>query len=188
MLGPPGIGKSAITLVALNDPRVANRYGKRRFFIRCDSATSRDMLVAEIARNLALVGPNLEPALLVMLESAPVTLAVDNADTPWEADTLPVEEFLAQLAAVPGLALIASLRCATRPGTVKWRQAFQLRQLSLLEARKGFLAIASGRFASDPHLDELFGALDGIPLAITRYGIATLRVLNLPTTMLGGKV
>ena len=174
LLGPPGIGKSAITLVALNDPRVANRYGKRRFFIRCDSATSRDMLVAEIARNAGLqVGPNLEATLLAMLESAPVALAVDNAETPWEADTLPVEEFLAQLAAVPGLALIASLRGATRPGTVKWRQAIQPRQLPLLEARKAFLAIAGEKFASDPHLDELLGALDGIPLAITLLGYAS---------------
>jgi tetratricopeptide (TPR) repeat protein len=173
LLGPPGIGKSAITLVVLNDPRVANRYGKRRYFIRCDSATRRDMLVTEIARNAGLqIGPNLEATLLAMLESAPVALAVDNAETPWEADTLRVEEFLAQLAAVPGLALIASLRGATRPGAVKWRQAIQPRQLPLLEARKAFLAIAGEKFASDPHLEELLGALDGIPLAITLLGYA----------------
>jgi SIR2-like domain len=171
LLGPPGIGKSAITLVALNDPRVANRYGKQRFFIRCDSATSREMLVAEIARTAGLqVGPHLEATLLAMLESAPLALAVDNAETPWEADTLRVEEFLAQLAAVPGLALIASLRGATRQGTVKWRQAIQPRQLPLFEARKAFLAIAGEKFVSDPHLDELLGALDGIPLAITLLG------------------
>jgi tetratricopeptide (TPR) repeat protein len=173
LLGPPGIGKSAITLVVLNDPRVANRYGKRRFFIRCDSATSREMLVAEIARTAGLpVVPNLEANLLAALESAPVALAVDNAETPWEADTLRVEEFLAQLAAVPGLVLIASLRGTTRPGSVKWRQAIQPRQLPLLEARKTFLAIAGEKFASDPYLEELLGALDGIPLAITLLGYA----------------
>jgi hypothetical protein len=78
LLGPPGIGKSAITLVALNDSRVANHYGKRRLFIRCDSATSREMLMAEIARTAGLqVGPNLEATLLAMLESAPLALAVN---------------------------------------------------------------------------------------------------------------
>jgi tetratricopeptide (TPR) repeat protein len=174
LLGPPGIGKSAITLVALNDPRVANRYGKRRFFIRCDSANSREMLISEIARNSGLqVGPDLEPALLAMLQSEPLALAVDNAETPWEADTLRVEEFLAQLAAVPGLALIASLRGAARPGAVKWRQAIQPRQLPLPEARKAFLAIAGEKFAADPHLEELLSGLDGIPLAITLLGYAS---------------
>lgn len=173
LLGPPGIGKSGITLVALNDPRVANRHGKRRYLIRCDSATSREMLVAEIARTAGLqVGPNLEATLLAMLESAPLALAVDNAETPWEADTPQVEEFLAQLAAIPSLALIASLRGATRPGAVKWRQAIQPRQLPLLEARKA-LAIAGEKVASDPRLEKLLGALDGIPLAITLLGYAS---------------
>jgi tetratricopeptide (TPR) repeat protein len=174
LLGPPGIGKSALTLVALNDPRLANRFGKRRFFIRCDSATSREMLVAEIARNAGLeIGPNVESDLFATLESEPVALALDNAETPWEADTLRVEEFLAQLAAVPGLALIASLRGASRPGGVKWRQAIEPRRLPLPEARKAFLAIAGEKFTSDPHLDALLDALDGVPLAITLLAFAS---------------
>src|SRR5208282_3473445 len=173
VLGPPGIGKSTVTMVALNEPRVANRYGKRRFFIRCDSATSREMLVAEIASNAGLqIGPNLEAALLAMLESAPVVLALDNAETPWETDTLRVEELLAHLAAVAGLALIASLRGTSRPGAVRWRQAIEPQRLPLREARKAFLAIAGEKFAADPHLDDLLGALDGVPLAIALLGYA----------------
>ena len=174
LLGPPGIGKSALTLVALNDPRLANRFGKRRFFIRCDSATSREMLVAEIARNAGLeIDPNVESDLFATLESEPVALALDNAETPWYADTLRVEEFLAQLAAVAGIALVASLRGASRPGGVRWRQAIEPRRLPLPEARKAFLAIAGEKFASDPHLDALLDALDGVPLAITLLGYAS---------------
>jgi hypothetical protein len=165
ILGPPGIGKSTITLVALNDARVADRYGQRRFFVRCDATRTREALAAEIATALGLpLGPQIEPALLAELVSAPTALAIDNAETPWEADTLRVEEFLA---ALPGLALIASLRGASRPVGVLWRQSLQPPSLPLPDARKVFLAIAGDHFAADPYLDHVLLALDGVPLAIT---------------------
>ena len=168
ILGPPGIGKSTITLVALNDARVAARYGQRRVFVRCDAIRTREALAAEIATALGLpLGPQIEPALFAELASAPTALAIDNAETPWEADTLRVEEFLAALAALPGLALIASLRGASRPVGVPWRQPLQPPSLPLPDARKVFLAIAGDHFATDPLLDQVLLALDGVPLAIT---------------------
>jgi tetratricopeptide (TPR) repeat protein len=168
ILGPPGIGKSTITLVALNDAHVAARYGQRRVFVRCDAIRTREALAAEVATALGLpLGPQIEPALFAELASAPTALAIDNAETPWEADTLRVEEFLAVLAALPGLALIASLRGASRPVGVPWRQPLQPPSLPLPDARKVFLAIAGDHFAADPHLDQVLLALDGVPLAIT---------------------
>ena len=168
ILGPPGIGKSTITLVALNDARVAARYGERRVFVRCDAIRTREALAAEIATALGLpLGPQTEPVLFADLASAPTALAIDNAETPWEADTLRVEEFLAALAALPGLALIASLRGASRPVGVPWGQPLQPPSLPLSDARKVFLAIAGDHFAPDPLLDQVLRALDGVPLAIT---------------------
>jgi tetratricopeptide (TPR) repeat protein len=167
ILGPAGIGKSTITLVALNDPRVAGRYGARRFFIRCDAVRTREAFAAALAGALGLpLGPQVEAAVTTELASAPVALAVDNAETPWEADTLRVEELLARLAAVPGLALVASLRGASRPVGVRWRQPIQPPSLPLPDARNVFLAIAGDQFADDPDLDRLLRALDGVPLAI----------------------
>lgn len=168
ILGPAGIGKSAITLVALNDPRVADLYRARRFFIRCDALRTREALAAAIAAALGLpLDPQVEAAVLAELAAAPAALALDNAETPWEAATLQVEELLANLAAMPGLALVASLRGASRPMGVRWRQPIQPVSLPLLDARTAFLAIAGGHFADDPHLDQLLRALDGVPLAIT---------------------
>ena len=168
ILGPPGIGKSTITLVALNDARVAARYGQRRVFVRCDAIRTREALAAEIATALGLpLGPHIEAALIAELASVPTALAVDNAETPWEADTLRVEEFLAALAGLPGLALIASLRGASRPVGVPWLQPLQPPSLPLPDARKVFLAIAGDNFAADPLLDQVLLVLDGVPLAIT---------------------
>jgi tetratricopeptide (TPR) repeat protein len=173
ILGPAGIGKSTITLAALHDTKVAGRFGARRFFIRCDAVQTREALVAEIARVLGMqIAPNIEPAVLTALASGPVALAIDNTETPWEADTLRVEELLAMLAAVPRLALIASVRGAQRPLGVPWREPIQPPILPLVESRKVFLAIAGSGFENDPHLVELLSALDGVPLAITLLACA----------------
>ncbi len=168
ILGPAGIGKSTITLVALNDPRVAERYGARRFFIRCDAVRTREAFAAAVAGALGIpLGPQVEAAVTTELASAPAALALDNTETPWEADTLRVEELFVRLAAVPGLALVASLRGASRPVGVRWRQSIQPPILPLRDARKVFLSITGDQFADDPHLDRLLRALDGVPLAIT---------------------
>ncbi len=136
-------------------------------FVRCDALHTREALAAEIATALGLpLGPLIEPALLAELASAPTALAIDSAETPWEADTLRVEEFFAALAALPGLALIASLRGASRPVGVPWRQPLQPPSLPLPDARKVFLAIAGDHFATDPLLDQVLLVLDGVPLAI----------------------
>lgn len=61
ILGGPGIGKTAVSLVAFHDPRVAAKFGTRRHFVRCDPATTAEALIGEIARTIGLeLGPNLE--------------------------------------------------------------------------------------------------------------------------------
>jgi hypothetical protein len=49
VLGAPGIGKSAVCLAALHDARVRDRFGPRRWFVRCDGAGSADAVLARIA-------------------------------------------------------------------------------------------------------------------------------------------
>jgi serine/threonine protein kinase/tetratricopeptide (TPR) repeat protein len=167
VLGAAGAGKSTITLTALHHPRVTEQFGKRRFFVRCDGATDRDSLVAAIAR---LVCPDaqlpLEPKVFLELEEAPAVLALDNCETPWEQDTAAVEELLAELAAIPGLALVAALRGEQRPFGPDWRETIRADPLNLETARSVFLAFAGERFRDDPDLDPLLLELDGLALAV----------------------
>jgi len=116
VLGPGGVGKTTVALAALHDCRVLERFGARRYFIRCDSATSRDSLVGEIVIGLGLEpGGQLEARAFRELERGPSVLLLDNAETPWEKDIERTEQLLGQLGELPGLALVASIRGTTKP-------------------------------------------------------------------------
>jgi tetratricopeptide (TPR) repeat protein len=167
LLGPPGIGKSAITLAALNEPRVAARFGDRRWFLRCDGAQSVDLLIAELARVTGLPpGPDLRVRLLHELGREAGALGLDNLETPWEAATEATEELLRELSTLPRLMMVASLRGGSRPAGLEWRESVHVRALDLASARQLFLAIAGQSFAGDPRLDQLLRDMDGVPLAI----------------------
>jgi tetratricopeptide (TPR) repeat protein len=166
--GGPGHGKTTISLKALHEPRVAQRYGARRFFVRCDGAKGREALAGEIALAMGLEpGPNLAERAFADLERDRAALVLDNAETPWEADTLATEELLAQLSAIRGLGLIVSVRGLQRPQGVAWGEPVRVPPLDLSAARQAFLAVAGHAFDSDPELDGLMNAVDRVPLAIT---------------------
>ncbi|HSK75940.1 MAG TPA: SIR2 family protein [Thermoanaerobaculia bacterium] len=168
ILGPPGIGKSTITLAALHDRRVIEKYGARRYFVRCDGTKNRDALVGEIITVLGIEpGSNLEERLLLDLESAPTVLTLDNAETPWEADIAAVEDFFTQLTAIPGFALVVSLRGEQRPFGPTWREAIRVAPLDLESARTTFLVVAGERYQNDLDLNQLLEAVDRLPLAVT---------------------
>jgi tetratricopeptide (TPR) repeat protein len=171
VLGPAGVGKSTVCVTALHDRRVVERYGERRYFVRCNAATSGEAVLAEVAATLGLpVGPDLQGQALAHLAQAPAVVVLDNAETPWWADpegTEGHEGIFATLAGVTGLALVASLRGRQRPFGLAWRDAIDVAPLATAEARKVFLAVAGQSFQDDPHLDLLVGAQDGLPLTTT---------------------
>src|SRR5262249_42233838 len=61
----------------------------------------------------------------------------------------------------------ASVRGAQRPMGVSWHESLEPTRLKLPAARDAFLAIAGKKFHTDPRLDDLIQAMDGVPLAIT---------------------
>jgi len=176
VLGPPGVGKTTVTVAALHAPRVARRFGDRRYFVRCAAAASHGTLLNAIALalcfELAPAGPGggLEARIVSHLASAPALLVLDNAETPWEAEVAAgdagLEELLARLAALPELALVASFRGAERPLRPSWGETLRLEPLPPDAAREAFLDVAGEAYRTDPLLDPLLAEVGHLPLAV----------------------
>jgi Domain of unknown function (DUF4062) len=135
VLGAPGIGKSAICLAALHDGQVRERFGDRRWFVRCDGAGSREALLSGLAAELGAIGDGAPGTLLdricAVLAAGLAVVVLDNFETPWIADPLPVEELLRDLAAIPQVGMAISARGTARPPGLPWRDSIMLSPLPL---------------------------------------------------------
>ena len=198
IVGDPGMGKSTFALVALHDPKVAQKYRvdreDRRFFIRCQSSTdSREKLVALIADDLG-VAPGrarsspqvsaLEIHICNELAKAPAVLVLDNAETLlWVDNPIPVQEWLARLAEIPRLALVVTMR-GRRPPRISWRRTIDLGPLDRLNARQAFLSEAgTQQFENDPRVDILVDKVDRVPLAVVLIASAAQDYGDLGTVL-----
>jgi tetratricopeptide (TPR) repeat protein len=172
ILGGPGAGKTTITLAALHEQRVAERFGPRRFFVRCDSAKNREDLVGAIVSTIGLQpGPDVEGSLFEELHRIHTVLVLDNAETPLEGmDQAAVREILADLGHVSGLALVASVRGQERPWGPNWREAIRVGPLQADAARQAFLDKSEKRFENDPELDSLLDEVDRLAIAVVLLG------------------
>ena len=174
--GAPGIGKTTICLAALHDERTLQRFAVRRWFVRCDGARSADALWSALAADLSVIGEGspgtLAERVCAALSTGPAVVVLDNFETPWMADPLPVEELLRTLGAIPQVGLAISVRGTTRPAGLRWRDFPPLGPLPLSDARRLFLAVAGVGFAADPQLDDLLARLDGVPLPVELLGYA----------------
>lgn len=167
VIGPAGIGKSALLLAAAHAPSVASRFASRRYWVRCDGAADATALVAEIAATVGVSATSDVTAHIVgFLESGPALLILDNAETPLLADALATEELLRALGQIPGLGLIASFRGSTWPAGPGWAEPLELGALDSPAAQALFLNVAGSRFERDTDLDGLLADLDGMSLAI----------------------
>ncbi|WP_437747050.1 hypothetical protein WMF39_19715 [Sorangium sp. So ce1504] len=169
LLGAAGVGKSTVSLAVLHRPEVVARFGERRFFARLDAAPDAESAAVALAGALRVTsGPDRWQRALSVLAAGPAVLVLDNLETPWDGDDRSgTEALLAELAAVPGLSLVASVRGAGRPGHVTWSSPVELRPLGRAEAEAVFCAIAGEEHRGKPALSALLPLMEGIPLAIT---------------------
>jgi hypothetical protein len=168
VLGQAGIGKTTLTRQVAASPDLAARFGDRRWFVALETALDRAGLRERVV--VALGANPAEPTAFDhacrTLAETPGLLALDNLETPWEADMPRVQDDLRRLAAIPGLSLLASLRGTVPPDRPAFTHRVRLDPLLDNPARTLFLTHAPNILSSDPHLPDFLRALGGIPLAI----------------------
>jgi predicted ATPase len=110
ILGAGGMGKTSLARAVIHHQEVVDRYKQCRFFVMCDSASSKIELAALIGAHVGLKpGNDLTQPVVQYFSGNPQSLLIlDNLETLWEpvATRGNIEEFLSLLADVQQLALI----------------------------------------------------------------------------------
>ncbi len=164
--GPGGIGKTTLTQDAANHPDVRAQFGPRRWLVPLETATDRDTFDAALLTAIGLdPAAGFSPAPR-RLAQAPTLLVLDNLETPWERAGPAIEARLGELAAIPGVTLLASFRGQEAVGGVHWSLRHRVDPLPDEQASALFRDIADAIPAHDAHLPALLRELGGVPLAI----------------------
>ncbi|KAJ7133978.1 hypothetical protein C8R43DRAFT_1205507 [Mycena crocata] len=148
ILGTGGIGKTTLARAVLHHPQMTMHYAHHRFFVDCNSSSTRVELAAQIGSHLGLrPGKDLTRPVVHYFSTNPASvLILDNLETLWEPmeSRRDTEEFLSLLTEVRHLALIITMRGAEIPADVQWTRPLlpSLSPLTVDASRKTFLAIA----------------------------------------------
>ena len=165
VLGPGGIGKSTLCRAVLRQAAMPTP-GPAGWFIRCDGLTDSEAVVSAIGRELAIApGPNLLNRMLDGLASTPGVLVLDNAETPWQADTARLEELLEELADIDALRLVVAMRLGVPPIRPSWAHVERVGPLEPEPAAALFATIA-GISNDVDRVASLIAAVDRVPLAV----------------------
>ncbi|KAJ6536758.1 hypothetical protein DFH09DRAFT_1401371 [Mycena vulgaris] len=171
ILGAGGIGKTSLARAVLHHPTITGKYAQHRFFVPCDSTSSKDELAILIGAHLGLKPKkDLAKVILHHFATNPACLLVlDNLETLWEPTEIrrDIEEFLSLLTDVVHLALIITMRGTERPASVRWTRPFlpALKPLKQDAARQTFIDIADDCHNGDD-IDKVLLLTDNMPLAI----------------------
>ncbi|KAJ7906793.1 hypothetical protein B0H13DRAFT_1570868, partial [Mycena leptocephala] len=165
ILGAGGMGKTSLARVVVHHAEITARYQHHRFFVACDTVTTKVELAALIGAHLGFKPgkdlTHLPPSLLIL----------DNFETLWEAvdSRGDVENFSECFLLLYGLFIhIPDYNArAERPAKVRWTRPFlpPLKPLGQVAAQQTFLDIADGNH--DPNeVDKVLALTDNMPLAI----------------------
>ncbi|KAJ7100298.1 P-loop containing nucleoside triphosphate hydrolase protein, partial [Mycena crocata] len=101
ILGPGGMGKTSLAKAVLHHHQIREKFDQHRYFVACESATTKAELVVLIGAHLGLKpGKNITRPIIQFLSSNPRCLLIlDNLETVWDPikSQRDVEEFLSLL-------------------------------------------------------------------------------------------
>lgn len=172
VLGPGGMGKTALASTLLTEQRVISKFNTDRLFIPCDTTPSLDLFLHELASALDVMldGLSLQllSSILLRLQKQPCLLVFDNFETLWDPlrTRSEVESVLSQISCIPTVSLLVTIRGSQHPGGVEWSQLLPPLISLQLQAAKALFSKISHK-PDDPYITDLINAVDRVPLAVT---------------------
>jgi len=182
VLGPGGIGKTALALEVLHNPFIQNHFKDERYFLSCDGATSPDEVLVQLAVKLGVQqsqDTSLWSSTVEAIRSCQRALIVlDNFESilsPKKESLREASEgFLAQLVVLDELTVVVTARGKQLPGNLTWSKAgtVELEKLSPAAARSTFKDLCCVKpavlasEAEDTALTTLLREVDFVPLAV----------------------
>jgi len=173
LIGMGGIGKTSIAKVVTNNASIVERFGKERYFIKCDDFNaSFDNFLDRVAQVLGAKGTGHQAVtistLRPFLRKADILLVFDNVESVTDAqiDSDRVAEAIGEFASYPSVFLILTTRITILPTDVVFER-IHVPPLDEDAAWKAFSAVYGHVESSKVEpLKELLFQLDRHPLSI----------------------
>ncbi|THV05815.1 hypothetical protein K435DRAFT_588558, partial [Dendrothele bispora CBS 962.96] len=179
ILGPGGIGKTALAQKIIEMESVKEKFKTRSYFIPCDILPNVASLIQGMLQCLRIPAQEGKGQVEMLndylhLNTIQMVLVLDNFETLWysKEDRAGIQNFLEKLFNFKHVSIVVTMRGPDGPGNIGWYKLGTesgIPPLSADAARDMFFAIAGNKFdvsEKTEAVDKLLKELDYVPLAI----------------------
>ncbi|NRD53806.1 tetratricopeptide repeat protein [Corallococcus exiguus] len=155
--GSAGVGKTRLLIEALHDPRVAERHGNARYFVRLLDGTRGESIFGAMAEALAVApGEHLRARVLAALAAHSALLVLDDVEADSEGPLL--QGVMQELIRMEGLTLVLVGRHPPSPRTGRLQPEIEVLPLDGVEAGSLLQRMVPQIKVTDPGLKALIGS------------------------------
>lgn len=177
ILGPPGIGKTAVAEAVVKHDRILGHFGSRIKWAQCRELLSANQLIDSIydafnfssSKNIShsLSKGEKSPSFRSILTDQPPHLIIlDGFDRLWESSQSDVEHILNDLLETPNIAVMVTMQGSMALPPALWQ--LRLAPLSIRSAKMMFYSICPPSYRCPSNqVETLLQQIDCYPLAIS---------------------